>query len=260
MKYENVKEAFMQCDADKLINEYSKILSNEDNSEEETLASAKSEIDAALERIRQTQPKEKSTEGQDVLVVCKSYDENGSDTFCVNAKDIVVWKSKQKSNVSTVSDEINAISDEMLTFMSTDDILKAAMDIEVPEKYAIEFCKWEEILGWKLADLCIAWYGLEYCVAHVLWEMTFFGVDPAGVEKATEEIHTRLEEAKKDLDENGEHKRYITIDELAMKILGDAYDENWYPEEERERDRRNTAISSYKMNTDYYRIISNIEV
>ena len=36
---------------------------------------------------------------------------------------------------------------------------------------------------------------------------------------------------------------------------GRCQDENWYPEEERERDRRNLAIASYKCCKEYERIL-----
>lgn len=40
-----------------------------------------------------------------------------------------------------------------------------------------------------------------------------------------------------------------SIEDIAKKLLGDDYTEDWYPEEEQERDRRNMVISSYIAST-----------
>lgn len=155
-------------------------------------------------------------------------------------KDLSVWKEKHKEKTET-------ISDEMLTFMSTDDIMDAAMQQELPTRYAIELCSWDEILGWKLAPSSIYIYGLEFCLSRVLWEMTFFGVEPHGVEKAKADLDASIEESKKNLDENGK-PHGIPFEDFVKELLGDDYTEDWYPEEEQERDRRNMAIASYKGN------------
>lgn len=42
---------------------------------------------------------------------------------------------------------------------------------------------------------------------------------------------------------------------LLKKLLGDDYTEDWYPEEEQERDRRNMVISSYKDNNEMERLL-----
>ena len=50
-------------------------------------------------------------------------------------------------------------------------------------------------------------------------------------------------------------RTYKSFEDVVKEILGDDYDENWYPEEEREKDRRNLAIASYKCCKEYERII-----
>lgn len=93
--------------------------------------------------------------------------------------------------------ESEPISDEMLTFMSTDEIENAVMNQDLPTKYAFELSAWDEILSWKLAPSSIYIYGLEFCLSRVLWEMTFFGVDESGVELEKERLDTRFEEAQR---------------------------------------------------------------
>ena len=61
--------------------------------------------------------------------------------------------------------------------------------------------------------------------------------------------HTRFEEAQRFFDENKEPQIGFSIEDIAKKLLGDDYTEDWYPEEEQERDRRNMVISSYIAST-----------
>ena len=175
-QYANIKDAFLHCDVDKLILEYCKIPDGE--SSKVTIKRASAELHAAMKRINQTEPEK--TEKQNLLIVCKTYEENGEDTFCVEADDIAEWEKRRASK----SEQPEEIGDEMLTFMDTDAIFDAAKAVDVPTKYAIEFCEWKDILSWKLAELSIAWYGLEFCLARVLWEMVFFGVEPEKMKKA----------------------------------------------------------------------------
>lgn len=246
-QYANIKDAFLHCDVDKLILEYCKIPDGE--SSKVTIERASAEVHAAMERIKQTQPEK--AEKQNLLIVCKTFEENETDTFCVEADDIAEWKKRRASK----SEQPEEIGDEMLTFMDTDAIFDAAKAVDVPTKYAIEFCEWKDILSWKLAELSIAWYGLEFCLARVLWEMVFFGVEPEKMEKAVERIKNSLDEAKKELENDSAPRTYKSFEDIVKEILGDDYNENWYPEEERERDRRNLAIASYKCCKEYERIL-----
>lgn len=187
-QYANIKDAFLHCDVDKLILEYCKIPDGE--SSKVTIERASAEVHAAMERIKQTQPEK--AEKQNLLIVCKTFEENETDTFCVEADDIAEWKERLSK-----SEQPQEIGDEMLTFMDTDAIFDAAKAVDVPTKYAIEFCEWKDILSWKLAELSIAWYGLEFCLARVLWEMVFFGVEPEKMKKPPRESKTVSTKQKK---------------------------------------------------------------
>lgn len=139
--------------------------------------------------------------------------------------------------------------------MSTEEIEDAIMKQDLPTKYAFEFSAWDKILGWKLASSSIYIYGLEFCLSRVLWEMTFFGVDASGMEQEKAKLDTRFEETKKNFEESKEFRNGFSIEDIAKKLLGDEYTEDWYPEEEQERDRRNMAISSYKDNNEMERLL-----
>ena len=142
--------------------------------------------------------------------------------------------------------------------MSTDEIYNAITADRLPERYAFEFSPWEEILSWNLAEPSVARYGLEHCLAGILWEMTFFGVDPAGVEKEREKLDAAIEEAKQASEEGRVSGKAFSFEDFAKEVLGDEYTEDWYPEEEQERDRRNMAIASYKYGVEFRLLLENI--
>lgn len=235
--FTNTYDAFMHCDVNKLAEAFASMYHSE-GEDCDRLSSAKQEVNEAFMRMKTITPKVETN--QSILLVCKDFGDTGDDVSLIKAKDLSVWKEKHKEKTET-------ISDEMLTFMSTDDIMDAAMQQELPTRYAIELCSWDEILGWKLAPSSIYIYGLEFCLSRVLWEITFFGVEPHGVEKAKADLDASIEESKKNLDENGK-PHGIPFEDFVKELLGDDYTEDWYPEEEQERDRRNMAIASYKGN------------
>lgn len=235
--FTNTYDAFMHCDVNKLAEAFASMYHSE-GEDCDRLGCAKQEVNEAFMRMKTITPKVETN--QSILLVCKDFGDTGDDVSLIKAKDLSVWKEKHKEKTET-------ISDEMLTFMSTDDIMDAAMQQELPTRYAIELCSWDEILGWKLAPSSIYIYGLEFCLSRVLWEMTFFGIEPHGVEQAKADLDASIEESKKNLDENGK-PHGIPFEDFVKELLGDDYTEDWYPEEEQERDRRNMAIASYKGN------------
>lgn len=186
-QYQNVYDAFMRCDTDKLAEEFAALYDESKKDAEKRLEAAQKVIHASYKRMKNTTLA--SNEDESMVIVCKSFDDTGDDVACVKAQEIRDWKEKHEK-------DSDPISDEALTFMSTDEIYNAITADRLPERYAFEFSPWEEILSWNLAEPSVARYGLEHCLAGVLWEMTFFGVDPAGVEKEREKLDAAIEEAK----------------------------------------------------------------
>lgn len=70
-QYANIKDAFLHCDVDKLILEYYKI--PDDECSKFTIECVSTEVHAAMERIKQTQPEK--AEKQNLLIVCKTFEE-----------------------------------------------------------------------------------------------------------------------------------------------------------------------------------------
>lgn len=85
-----------------------------------------------------------------------------------------------------------------------------------------------------------------------------FGVDPAGVEKEREKLDAAIEEAKQASAEGKVLDKTFSFEDFAKEVLGDEYTEDWYPEEEQERDRRNMAIASYKYGVEFRLLLESI--
>lgn len=155
--FKNIYEAFMHCDTNKLKKEFAAMYS--DNEEQ---ATAVKEVDRAFARMETVTPKAVNPDEQSIIVVCKGFGDEGDDTVCIEVEDLRKWKEEHLK-------ESEPISDEMLTFMSTDEIENAVMNQDLPTKYAFELSAWDEILSWKLAPSSIYIYGLEFCLSRVLW-------------------------------------------------------------------------------------------
>ena len=110
-------------------------------------------------------------------------------------------------------------------------------------------------IGMTVKVLPDAEYGGKYtgCVGVV--KNYYSSKKKAGVELEKEKLDTRFEEAQRAFDENKEPRVGFSIEDIAKKLLGDDYTEDWYPEEEQERDRRNMVISSYKDNNEMERLL-----
>lgn len=248
-QFQNVYDAFMRCDANKLAEEFAAIYDDSKKDAENRLETAQKVVRASYARMKNTALA--NNDDESMVVVCKSFDDAGDDVACVKAQEIRDWKKKHEKTSEP-------ISDEALTFMSTDEIRNAIASADrLPERYAVEFSPWEDILGWNLAEVSVARYGLEHCLANILWEMTFFGVDPAGMEREKEKVDAAIKEANQAVEEGKIAGKTFSFEDFAKEVLGDECTEDWYPEEERERDRRNMAISSYKYGVEFRRLLEN---
>jgi len=75
--------------------------------------------------------------------------------------------------------------------------------------YALELTPWEELMGMEVSTILPP---LE-TVAHVLYELTFFGFTNEKVQKKAEEISGTAEDAREAL-ANGEYDKFASIDDL----------------------------------------------
>lgn len=121
--FKNTKEAFLNCNIDTLAREFSLLhqKQDKDDGKSDCFHSIETEVLTAIKRIKKTQPIESNQ--QDLLIVCKSFEDTGDDVFCVEAKDFALWKKRHLKN-QPISEYI---SDETLTFMDRNDILDACM-------------------------------------------------------------------------------------------------------------------------------------
>lgn len=129
--FKNTKEAFLNCNIDTLAREFSLLhqKQDKDDGKSDCFHSIETEVLTAIKRIKKTQPIESNQ--QDLLIVCKSFEDTGDDVFCVEAKDFALWKKRHLKN-QPISEYI---SDETLTFMDRNDILDACISIKVPQAY-----------------------------------------------------------------------------------------------------------------------------
>ena len=146
-QFQNVYDAFMRCDTNKLAEEFAAIYDDSKKDAEKRLETAQKVIRASYERMKNTTLA--SNDDESMVVVCKSFDDAGDDVACVKAQEIRDWKEKHEK-------DYEPISDEALTFMSTDEIYNAIIADRLPERYAFEFSPWEEILSWNLAEPSVA--------------------------------------------------------------------------------------------------------
>ena len=159
--FKNTYEAFMHCDKNKLAKEFAAMYS--DNEEQ---AAAVKEVDRAFARMETVTPKAVNPDEQSIIVVCKGFGDEGDDTVCIEVEDLRKWREEHLK-------ESEPISDEMLTFMSTDEIENAVMKQDLPTKYAFELSAWNEILSWKLAPSSIYIYTIAW-EDDSLWKIILY--------------------------------------------------------------------------------------
>lgn len=88
--FKDTKEAFLNCNIDTLTREFSLLHQKQDKNDCKSnySHSIKTEVHTAMKRIKKTQPIESNQ--QDLLIVCKSFEDTGDDVFCVEAKDFAL--------------------------------------------------------------------------------------------------------------------------------------------------------------------------
>lgn len=64
------------------------------------------------------------------------------------------------------------------------------------EFYGIEFVDWSETLACEVCQHSIDKYGTAECMAHILWELTFCGLEPEQITKEREKLEEALHEVE----------------------------------------------------------------
>lgn len=97
--------------------------------------------------------------------------------------------------------------------IETERVDVSAYDYKTDEFYGIEFTEWTELLGYNICKLSIDKYGAAECMAHILWELTFFGVDPEDVSRE----RAKLDKAIREIEE-GDTSNYQSWDDLKKEL------------------------------------------
>lgn len=91
--------------------------------------------------------------------------------------------------------------------------------------YSLNFTPWNKILGTPVFELSLERYGMELVAAAILDEMFEFGMDEESKEKWEQELHQKLEEGMKDIEEG----RSIPIEEIFKEFdMEDDYNSDEY--------------------------------
>lgn len=87
----------------------------------------------------------------------------------------------------------------------------------ITESFAIEFAKWENWLGMKLAPETIDNFNKLEIIAHCLFEMTFCGYEQEEIQKQFDSIKKTVDDYKPLIDE-GKKQKTISLDYLKKKL------------------------------------------
>lgn len=98
IQYQNVYDAFMRCDTDKLAEEFTALYDESKKDAEKRLETAQKVIRASYERMKNTTLA--SNDDESMIVVCKSFDDAGDDVACVKAQEIRDWKENTRKTMN----------------------------------------------------------------------------------------------------------------------------------------------------------------
>ena len=239
-------DAFMACDREKLAQEIAQILPTESNPTEDQLFKASHKlVDAAFARMSDTVL---SGDAKYILYVAKTFASDESDfqhdAFGVKAEALAEWQNDHPANPFVIGDEEKASTEEL------HDLVTA---LKLPDRYGLEFLVWDDILSYPLSEKCVKRYGLEVCLAYILYEMTFFGVEPDGMREESEELERRAQECKQAIEE-GNEDYFVPAEEVFAELFAEHGIEP-PTEEERQKWRRDAAISAYRFDRELWALL-----
>ena len=163
MAYKTVKERILDCDFEKLLNEF--FCYFRDSKEKQPTERNREQLQALINDIKKITPLNK--------------------TEVIHAQ---IWKPYGDEQDDGSRPSINENGFDLRTL----DVY-----INVPESpfpNSFKCCEWEESLGYKVGDDLVMEYGLETIMAAILYEMTWFGA-------TAEEVHNYIAETADALDE-----------------------------------------------------------
>ena len=239
-------DAFMTCDREKLANEIAQILPTESDPTEEQLSKASHKlVEDSFARMSDTVLSEAT---KYILYVANTFATEDFDAkydaFGVKIEALKEWQSDHPANPFVILDEENA---------DTEDLHDLITSLKLPDRYGLEFLEGQDILSYPLSDKCVERYGLELCLAYILFEMTFFGVEPEGMEKQSEELEQSIKECEKARAE-GNADYFVPAEEVFAELFAEHGIEP-PTEEERQKWRRDAAISAYRFDRELWALL-----
>lgn len=239
-------DAFMTCNREKLTQAVAATLPTEpyDPTPAQLAAAAQKLVTDAYARMAQTAL---SGSAPYSLYVVKTFAaqelENPFDAFGVKPAALQAWRADHPADPFTL-DEEQAGTEALLALME---------GLPLPERYGLEFVEWAELLACPLADACAARYGLEACLAYILYDMTFFGVEPEKMRAESDELQRRAAEAERERAAGNED--YFIPAEKVFADLREKYGWEEPTEQERRQWRRAAAINAYRYDRELWGLL-----
>lgn len=228
-------DAFTNCDTEKLIAEYAKVIPHVDDcfeplTDEQVVNIALVEVGDALERIHSL--KDELTKSEHIFFLSKFYD----------------WETYLEEP------ERFGWSASVIEKPDYNKWMQGGANLEkTPQCMSYLFVEWKEILSYLLSDYLIDLYGLETCLAVALHEMCFFGVEPQRMRKEHEIIEERLEEVEKAI-ETGDDSKFVTWSDM-KKSFEEKYGFDFYEDtEEAKRERKRASEWEIQKNREASRL------
>lgn len=121
--------------------------------------------------------------------------------------------------IITEQEELRVDEDEPIEFYT--DVYGRKPDDD--ERYGLSFTKWENWLGMELAPESIEHYSKSEIIAHILYEISFFGFDQETIQEEWASIQKTADEYENMTPEERE-KHTISHEDL-MKELNEKYED-----------------------------------
>ena len=123
------------------------------------------------------------------------------------------------------------------------------------DRYAIDLCAWEIILGSDVCRESISQYGAGTVVATIIYEMTFVGWTKADTDKEIENLNKICEEIDEEIDD-GKTEKGMSVEDFLKEV---GY-EDTRTEEEKETQKQKMLKNAQENQIIFINFLKNIEV
>lgn len=152
----------------------------------------------------------------DIILLVEYFNDTNSDNEIEKYLSIYVYEKKDILNNFKINEDIENNVD--YSNKTKEEIMKTNTNNDYIVNYGIELESWNNILGFDIYNKSIDKYGINKCVAVVLYEMTWFGYNE-------ETIHEKAEELNEASEETDNKKTFNSFEELILDTFGEDSEE-----------------------------------